>query len=179
MSWPPIKSRFTTHVINPQDGNSTVVSNVSKRGHNERYHDVEEYERKVRKRRARLVSAAEESFTHIRRMREEVLTGRCGVGCHITFHLAHSILKHFTFCSHREPQASAESLPGGPGCLPQSQPVATKILAGDPTTAPTHHGVNITTPLNLPQLRHVTQSIPREILDNGPRLTGMPYLDKW
>merc|ERR1719195_1246459 len=55
------------------DGNSTVVSNVSKRGHsahNERYHDVEEYERKVRKRRARLISAAEESFTHIRRMRE-------------------------------------------------------------------------------------------------------------
>lgn len=57
------------------DGNSTVVSNVSKRGHNERYHDVEEYERKVRKRRARLISAAEESFTHIRRMREEVMTG--------------------------------------------------------------------------------------------------------
>merc|ERR1719245_1286614 len=57
------------------DGNSTVVSNVSKRGHNERYHDVEEYERKVRKRRARLISAAEESFTHIRRMRTEVLTG--------------------------------------------------------------------------------------------------------
>ena len=71
----PIKSRFTTHVINPQDGNSTVVSNVSKRGHNDRYHDVEEYERKVRKRRARLISATEESFTHIRRMREEVLTG--------------------------------------------------------------------------------------------------------
>merc|ERR1719195_949622 len=57
------------------DGNSTVVSNVSKRGHNDRYHDVEEYERKVRKRRARLISATEESFTHIRRMREEVLTG--------------------------------------------------------------------------------------------------------
>lgn len=46
------------------------MSNVSKRGHNERYHDVEEYERKVRKRRARLITATEESFTHIRRMRE-------------------------------------------------------------------------------------------------------------
>ena len=100
MSWPPIKSRFTTHVINPQDGNSTVVSNVSKRGHNERYHDVEEYERKVRKRRARLVSAAEESFTHIRRMREEVLTGRCGVSYHTpSLTDAHSIFKtlHFLF----------------------------------------------------------------------------------
>ena len=52
------------------------MSNVSKRGHNDRYHDVEEYERKVRKRRARLISATEESFTHIRRMREEVLTGQ-------------------------------------------------------------------------------------------------------
>ena len=48
---------------------------MSKRGHNERYHDVEDYERKVRKRRARLISAAEESFTHIRRMREESLSG--------------------------------------------------------------------------------------------------------
>ena len=31
---------------------------------------MEEYERKVRKRRARLITATEESFTHIRRMRE-------------------------------------------------------------------------------------------------------------
>ena len=177
MSWPPIKSRFTTHVINPQDGNSTVVSNVSKRGHNERYHDVEEYERKVRKRRARLVSAAEESFTHIRRMREEVMTGRCGVGCHITFHLAHSILKHFTFCSLREPQASVEPLPGGPGCLPESESVSPEISAGHKTTAQTHDGVHTTTPLNLPQLRHVTQSLPREILDHCPRVTGK-YLDQ-
>ena len=98
-----------------------------------------------------------------------------GVGCHITLHLWLTLtqfLKHFTFCFLRQPQASAESLPGGPGCLPQSQSVATKISACDPTTTPTHHGVNITTPLNLPQLRHVTQSIPGEILDNRPRPTG-------
>ena len=51
------------------------MSTVSKRGHsshNERYYDEGEYERKVRKRRARLITAAEESFTHIKRMRQEV-----------------------------------------------------------------------------------------------------------
>merc|ERR1712218_685817 len=35
-----------------------------------------DYERKVRKRRARLLTAAEESFTHIRRMRQEHIGGR-------------------------------------------------------------------------------------------------------
>jgi len=64
------------------DGNSTVASVSSKKemkgghtSHNERYYDEEEYERKVRKRRARLISAAEESFTHIRRMHQS-LPGR-------------------------------------------------------------------------------------------------------
>ena len=49
---------------------------ASKRGHsnhNERFYDEAEHERKVRKRRSRLLTATEESFTHIRRMREEVL----------------------------------------------------------------------------------------------------------
>jgi len=54
---------------NINDGNSTVVSTVSKRGHNERFYEEGEYERKVRKRRARLITATEDSFTHIRRMR--------------------------------------------------------------------------------------------------------------
>jgi len=62
---------------NINDGNSTVVSTVSKRGHsahNERFYEEGEYERKVRKRRARLISTTEESFTHIKRMRD--LSGR-------------------------------------------------------------------------------------------------------
>ena len=53
-----------------------MVSVASKRGHsnhNERFYDEAEHERKVRKRRSRLLTATEESFTHIRRMREEVL----------------------------------------------------------------------------------------------------------
>ena len=40
--------------------------------HNERYHEEGEYERKVRKRRARLITSTEESFAHIRRMREDI-----------------------------------------------------------------------------------------------------------
>lgn len=59
------------------DGNSTVVSQASKKGgggpagfgsHNERFYEEYEYERKLKKRKARLVSAAEEAFTHIKRM---------------------------------------------------------------------------------------------------------------
>ena len=54
-----------------QDGNSTVVSQTSKKGgygHNDRFYEEFEYDRKLKKRKARLVSAAEEAFTHIKRM---------------------------------------------------------------------------------------------------------------
>ncbi|XP_076457838.1 vang-like protein 2-B [Babylonia areolata] len=40
-------------------------------GHNDRFYDEVEYERRVRKRKARLVVAAEEAFTHIKRLQEE------------------------------------------------------------------------------------------------------------
>uniref|UniRef100_A0A0B7ADE0 Vang-like protein n=1 Tax=Arion vulgaris TaxID=1028688 RepID=A0A0B7ADE0_9EUPU len=40
-------------------------------GHNDRFYDEQEYERKVRKRRARLIVAAEEAFTHIKRLHDE------------------------------------------------------------------------------------------------------------
>lgn len=40
-------------------------------GHNERFYEEIEWERRVKKRRARLLVAAEEAFTHIRRMHEE------------------------------------------------------------------------------------------------------------
>ena len=59
-----------------QDGNSTVVSVASKKGfssHNERFYEEYEYEKKLKKRRARLVTATEEAFTHIRRMQENQL----------------------------------------------------------------------------------------------------------
>jgi len=40
-------------------------------GHNERFYDEQEYERRVKRRRARLVVAAEEAFTHIKRLQRE------------------------------------------------------------------------------------------------------------
>ena len=36
-----------------------------------RFYEQEEYERRVRKRKARLVAAAEEAFTHIKRLQDE------------------------------------------------------------------------------------------------------------
>lgn len=39
--------------------------------HNERFYEEHEYERRVKKRRARLVTAAEEAFTHIKRLHNE------------------------------------------------------------------------------------------------------------
>ncbi|KAJ8246693.1 hypothetical protein GJAV_G00254350 [Gymnothorax javanicus] len=39
--------------------------------HNELYYEEADYERRVRKRRARLVVAVEEAFTHVKRMQEE------------------------------------------------------------------------------------------------------------
>jgi vang-like len=39
--------------------------------HNERFYEEHEYERRVKKRRARLVTAAEEAFTHIKRVQND------------------------------------------------------------------------------------------------------------
>ncbi|XP_045209547.2 vang-like protein 2 isoform X2 [Mercenaria mercenaria] len=39
--------------------------------HNDRFYEEQEYDRRVRKRRARLITAAEEAFTHIKRMQDE------------------------------------------------------------------------------------------------------------
>ena len=39
--------------------------------HNERFYEEHEYERRVKKRRARLVTATEEAFTHIKRIQDE------------------------------------------------------------------------------------------------------------
>jgi vang-like len=43
--------------------------------HNDRFYEEEEYARRVRKRRARLITAAEEAFSHIKRMAGE--QGKC------------------------------------------------------------------------------------------------------
>lgn len=58
---------------NQAQGRSLFPAVARKRetGHNDRFYDEQDYERKVRKRRARLMVAAEEAFTHIRRMHDE------------------------------------------------------------------------------------------------------------
>jgi vang-like len=51
-----------------------VVSVASKRGsHNDRFYEESEYDKKLKKRRARLITAAEEAFTHIKRIQENQL----------------------------------------------------------------------------------------------------------
>jgi len=41
------------------------------RGHNDRFYDELDYERKLRKRRARLTVAAEEAFNHVTRLHND------------------------------------------------------------------------------------------------------------
>jgi vang-like len=52
----------------------TPAGRLSRHGgisHNERYYEEHEFERRVRKRRARLIAATEEAFTHIKRIQDE------------------------------------------------------------------------------------------------------------
>ncbi|CAH0388221.1 unnamed protein product [Bemisia tabaci] len=54
-------------------GSRTVLSSGRRRdsSHNERFYEEHEYERRVKKRRARLITATEEAFTHIKRMHHD------------------------------------------------------------------------------------------------------------
>jgi len=66
----------TGQVVNsvPVNGSHGILAAAARQrdaGHNERFYDEQEYERRVKRRRARLVVAAEEAFTHIRRLQRE------------------------------------------------------------------------------------------------------------
>ena len=52
---------------------ASKLPNRSPGGGDRPYYDEYEFDRKVRKRRARLVSAAEDAFTHIKRIRKDQL----------------------------------------------------------------------------------------------------------
>ncbi|XP_064469523.1 vang-like protein 2 [Ornithodoros turicata] len=52
-------------------GTATVVPTGRRPSHNDRFYEEHEYERRVRKRKSRLVSAAEDAFTHIKRIQDE------------------------------------------------------------------------------------------------------------
>lgn len=67
--------------------------------HNERFYEEHEYERRVKKRKARLVTAAEEAFTHIKRLHNDqgnlFLLGAWNIViAHILRHLARD--NHFS-----------------------------------------------------------------------------------
>lgn len=56
------------------DGDRAVLAVQARRrdsSHNERFYEEHDYERRVRKRKARLVTATEEAFAHIKRMHSE------------------------------------------------------------------------------------------------------------
>ncbi|XP_076236383.1 strabismus domain-containing protein Vang [Calliopsis andreniformis] len=56
-------------------GDRAVITTQTRRrdsSHNERFYEEHDYERRVRKRRARLITAAEEAFAHIKRLHSEI-----------------------------------------------------------------------------------------------------------
>ncbi|BET00681.1 Strabismus protein [Nesidiocoris tenuis] len=68
------------------DGVNNTAQNQSRNGlnshsrrrdssHNERFYEEHDYERRVKKRKARLITAAEEAFTHIKRLHHEPTGG--------------------------------------------------------------------------------------------------------
>ena len=68
-----------------------------------------------------------------------------------------------TFFSCRQPQTATQSIRGGSGSFPKSEPVIAEISSRDPSATSTHHGVHTAPPLNLPLVWHVSQGLPREI----------------
>ena len=56
---------------------SSPIYGVSKKelSHNERFYEEYEYERRLKKRRAKLISATEEAFAHIKRMSTDQMKG--------------------------------------------------------------------------------------------------------
>ena len=54
---------------------SKQLLSITSRGHNDRYYEEYEYERRLRKRRARLLTATEDAFTHIKRVNVSSMNG--------------------------------------------------------------------------------------------------------
>jgi vang-like len=56
-----------------QSQRAVLAANARRRdsSHNERFYEEHEYDRRVKKRRARLITAAEEAFTHIKRVHDQ------------------------------------------------------------------------------------------------------------
>ena len=82
-SLPQVQSKLTGFKFYNVDGDAAPVADGRSRAifaaaarrrdtsHNDRFYEEQEYERRVRKRRARLLVAAEEAFTHIKRRQDQ------------------------------------------------------------------------------------------------------------
>ena len=63
-----VGSLVQTQANNFTDKSKQQLLTITSRGHNDRYYEEYEYERRLRKRRARLLTATEDAFTHIKRV---------------------------------------------------------------------------------------------------------------
>ncbi|CAK1585126.1 unnamed protein product [Parnassius mnemosyne] len=80
--------------------------------HNERYYEEAERERRVRKRRARLLSAAEDAFAHVRRVRSAGLGGSLGPreAAQAVFPSLARALQKYLRATRQQPRHSADSV---------------------------------------------------------------------
>ncbi|XP_063534858.1 vang-like protein 1 [Cydia strobilella] len=107
------------------DGNSTTQAPRSTAGscsgsrrrdsgsaHNERYYEEAERERRVRKRRARLLSAAEDAFAHVRRVRVAAANGALGPreAAQAVFPSLARALQKYLRATRQQPRHSAEAV---------------------------------------------------------------------
>lgn len=80
--------------------------------HNERFYEEHEYERRVKKRRARLITAAEEAFTHIKRVHDQNAMNSLDsyeAAASIFPSLARALQKYLRV-TRQQPRHSAESI---------------------------------------------------------------------
>ena len=69
---------------------SSPIYGVSKKelSHNERCYEEYEYERRLKKRRAKLITATEEAFAHIKRMSTDQMKGN-------VYHYMNFVIKNY------------------------------------------------------------------------------------
>ena len=154
-----------------QDGNSTVVSHASKKGgfgsHNERFYEEYEYDRKLKKRRARLISAAEEAFTHIKRMQSNQ-QGNSEKKKNRNFF---SIIQRFFFL-FSERKSTNGIVRSCPSNIPNLVQAFTKISQSYQTTTQTFCGLHFATFVHLSVLWSFTQGLSWEIFSHNSCSSG-------
>ena len=76
VGWEHVLTRIYYCQMNNSRVSSPIYGVSGRRdGHNDRFYEEFEYERRVRKRRAKLVTATEEAFAHIKRMSADQMKG--------------------------------------------------------------------------------------------------------